>query len=64
MSHVSPAGELGTGGTPGSTVYELAPKLVLGGHTYSSISAGRYHTCAVRATDSALLCWCVRDGAC
>ena len=46
-------GELGDGAVGGTSA---TPVAVSGGNTYQSISAGSFHTCAVR-TDQALLCW-------
>lgn len=45
-------GQLGNGGDDS----QRAPVAVLGGHTFSSISAGAYHTCAIDK-DGALWCW-------
>ncbi|HYW05753.1 MAG TPA: hypothetical protein VE913_02290 [Longimicrobium sp.] len=48
------AGQLGSGAVLGST--SNVPVAVAGGYTFSSISAGEAHTCAVR-TDGAPICW-------
>jgi alpha-tubulin suppressor-like RCC1 family protein len=37
------------------------PTAVSGGHTFSSISAGAIHTCAIRRGDGALFCWGLND---
>ena len=47
-------GRLGNGAT---TPNQTTPVVVLGGHTFTSVSAGSAHTCGVRATDGAALCW-------
>ena len=46
-------GQLGNGGTGNS----LIPILTTDSSAYSSISAGGYHTCGIRASDSRVLCW-------
>ncbi len=47
-------GQLGDGG---GFTNSGVPAVVFGGHTFSSISAGAFHTCGVRATDRRALCW-------
>ena len=46
-------GQLGDG----STGDNLIPTLISDSSAYSSISAGGYHTCGIRANDSRVLCW-------
>jgi hypothetical protein len=46
-------GQLGIGSTGGN---EPAPQLVVGGHTFQTVSGGRDHTCAI-TTDGDAYCW-------
>ncbi|WP_412471163.1 hypothetical protein [Halobacteriovorax sp. RT-2-4] len=46
-------GNLGSGNTT-SSFHD--PNLVVGGHSWSKVSAGYYHTCGMR-TDGAVYCW-------
>ncbi len=46
-------GQLGDG----STGDNLIPNFINDTSAYSSISAGGYHTCGIRANDSRVLCW-------
>src|SRR3989339_490037 len=46
-------GQLGNGGTGNY----LIPILTTDSSPYKSISAGGYHTCGIRASDSRVLCW-------
>src|SRR3989339_510082 len=41
----------------GSTADNLVPTLTSDFSAYSSVSAGQYHTCGIRANDSRVLCW-------
>ena len=34
-----------------------SPDWVVGGHTFSAITAGTYHACGIRISDSAAVCW-------
>jgi len=50
-------GQLGIGSTTlEHGDFEMSPVLVEGGHTFSSLSVGAYHTCAVGG-DELLYCW-------
>jgi len=50
-------GEIGYGGLGiGNTTNMNTPQLVLGGHNFTSVSAGYYYTCALDITGSAY-CW-------
>jgi alpha-tubulin suppressor-like RCC1 family protein len=40
----------------GTTVTRLSPQLVYGGHTFTKIAAGDFHTCALENT-GAIYCW-------
>src|SRR3989339_317585 len=46
-------GQLGNGTTTDSII----PILTSDSSAYSSVSAGQYHTCGIRANDSRVLCW-------
>lgn len=48
------AGQLGVGTLP---ALRNAPTLVVDGHTFSEISAGSSHTCALTASTGAAYCW-------
>ena len=48
-------GAIGDGDFSGSS--RPTPTRVIGGHTFSSISSGYAHVCAIRSTDSTAFCW-------
>src|SRR3989339_107207 len=49
------SGQLGDGNTLNHNV--LNPNVTTDNSSYSSISAGTYHTCGIRTNDSRVLCW-------
>ena len=49
------------GGCPSGLQCSASPVMVTGGHRFTSLTAGRYHTCGVTATGAAW-CWGLNTG--